>query len=182
MPICQNLTSRENLGFSVVDLMRIFGVNRQIMAIEFSKAVGLIAAIASAAKRLSDTRVEVKVNDVAIQLQGIVLDLQSEMMIIQSDYQGVLRSKEELEKKLIEQEGWDKERARYHLEKAGAGDWFNFVYALKAGTQPVEPAHWLCTHCYEDKKKSVLLSRPNSRWYCPRCNTEVLIGGLPKQT
>ena len=77
------------------------------MAIEFSKAIGLITAITSAAKRLADAREEVKVNEVAIHLQGIVLDLQSEMMMIQSDYQSSLRSKEELAKKLVEQEGWD---------------------------------------------------------------------------
>ena len=125
------------------------------MAIEFSKAIGLITSITSAAKRLADAREEVKVNEVAIQLQGIVLDLQSEMMMIQSDYQNILRSREDLGKKLIEMEGWDKERARYHLEKVG-GSWSGFVYALNVKNPSVEPAHWLCAHCYEDKKKSIL--------------------------
>jgi hypothetical protein len=150
-----------------------------IMAIEFSKAIGLVTAITGAAKRLADAREEVKVNEVAIQLQGIVLDLQSEMMMIQSDYQNVLRSKEDLEKKLIDQEGWDKERARYHLEKAG-GMWAGFVYALNVKNPSVEPAHWLCAHCYEYKKKSIIQARPGGKWYCPRCKTEILISGFPE--
>ena len=151
------------------------------MAIEFSKAIGLVTAITGATKRLSDARTEVKVNDVAIQLQGIVLDLQSEMMIIQSDYQQVLRSRDDLEKKLVEQEGWDKERARYQLEKIGGS--CGFVYALKKSEPPVEPTHWLCSNCYEDKKKSILQFAPKSglnRWACPRCKTEFHITGWPQ--
>ena len=150
------------------------------MAIEFSKAIGLVTAITGAAKRLADTREEVKVNEVAIQLQGIVLDLQSEMMMIQSDYQNILRSREDLEKKLIEMEGWDKERARYHLAKVGE-IWSGFVYVLNVKNPAVEPAHWLCAHCYEDKKKSILqVSGMNNKYRCPRCKTEITITGFPE--
>jgi rubrerythrin len=150
------------------------------MAIEFSKAVGLVTAITSAAKRLSDTREEVKVNEVAIQLQGIVLDLQSEMMMIQSDYQNILRSKEDLEKKLVEQENWDKERTRYHLKNVGTG-LTGFVYALNKSEPSIEPPHWICPNCYEDKKKSILqfTRKMPSSWNCPRCKTEVVITGFP---
>ncbi len=162
--------------FSFVDLSRDLRVNSWIMAIEFSTALGLLKTITGTTKRLADTREEVKVNDVAIQLQGVVLDLQSEMMIIQSDYQSVLRAKEDLEKKLIEQEGWNKERARYHLE-AVAGD---FVYALNVVKPSVESAHWLCAHCYEEKKKSILQRSPFPAWLCPRCKTKIVIADFPK--
>jgi rubrerythrin len=149
------------------------------MTTDFSNALNLIRTITSTAKRLADTREEVKVNEVAIQLQGIVLDLQAEMMMIQSDYQNVLRSKEELEKKLIEQEAWDKEGARYHLNRAD-GIWANYVYALNVTNPAVEPPHWLCSNCYQNKKKSILQARPANKWHCPRCNTEILMTGFPK--
>jgi hypothetical protein len=169
------------LEFSFVDLARDLRVNAGIMAIEFSKAIGLVTAITGATKRLSDARTEVKVNDVAIQLQGIVLDLQSEMMIIQSDYQQILRSRDDLEKKLVDQEAWDKERVRYHLEKIGGS--CGFVYALNVTNPSVEPSHWICAHCYEDKKKSILQLTPKSglhKWACPRCKTEFHIMGWPQ--
>jgi hypothetical protein len=148
------------------------------MPIDFSTALGLLRTITSTTKGLADARTEVKVNDVAIQLQGIVLDLQSEMMVIQSDYQGVLRSKDDLEKKLIELEGWDKERARYHLKAVGDGI---FVYALNVVKPDVEPAHWLCAHCYEEKKKSILQRNPYPQWLCPRCKTVIIITDIPRQ-
>jgi hypothetical protein len=147
------------------------------MATDFSIALGLLKTITGAAKRLADTREEVKVNEVAIQLQGIVLDLQSEMMMIQSDYQQVLRSKDELEKKLIEQENWHNERARYHLKKVGDGV---FVYALKDGKATTEPAHWICAHCYEEQKKSILQRNPYPTWLCPRCKTKIVITDIPE--
>jgi hypothetical protein len=149
------------------------------MPTEFATAIGLLKTITSTTKGLLDAREEAKINDVAIYLQGIVLDLQSEMMMIQPDYQNVLRSRDELEKKLAEHENWDNERARYHLEKA-QGMWGNCVYALNASNPAVEPAHWICAHCYENQKKSILQARPENKWYCPRCATVILVTGFPK--
>src|ERR1019366_1824411 len=90
-----------------------------IMAIDFSTALALLKTITGTTKRLADAREEFKVNEVAINLQSIVLDLQSEMLMIQADYQNILRSKEDLEKKLVEQEGWENERARCHGDTSG---------------------------------------------------------------
>jgi hypothetical protein len=146
------------------------------MATDFSAAFGLMKAITGTTKRFADAREEFKVNEVAIQLQGIALDLQSEMMMIQSDYQNILRSKEELEKKLIEQEAWNHERSRYHLEDVMG----NFVYALNVRNPSIEPAHWLCAHCYEEKKKSILQRNPYPHWFCPRCKTKITIQGFPQ--
>jgi len=137
---------------------------------DFTKAIGLVAGITQTAKRLADTREEVKVNEVAIQLQGVVLDLQTEMMMIQSDYQNVLRSHEDLEKKLVAQENWEKERARYRLERVGEGV---FVYALNPGQAEGEPHHWLCTRCYDNKQKSILQRYGVGEYRCPVCKTSV---------
>jgi hypothetical protein len=147
------------------------------MAYDFSTALGLLKTITGTTKRFADAREEFKVNEVAIQLQGITLDLQSEMMMIQSDYQNILHSKEDLEKKLIEQEGWDKERARYHLESVGDGI---FVYLLNPTANDIEPPHWICAHCYEEKKKSILQRNPYPSWICPRCKTRIVITDFPK--
>jgi hypothetical protein len=146
------------------------------MAIDFSAAFGLMKAITGTTKRFADTREEFKVNEVAIQLQGIALDLQSEMQMIQSDYQNVLRAKEDLEKKLVEQEGWDKERARYRLEKVGHGV---FVYSLDMTQPNIEPAHWICANCYQEKKKSIIQRNPYPHWICPRCKISVIINDWP---
>ncbi len=75
-----------------------------------------IEAIRKTAQTLLDTRTELKVNEVAIHLQGIALDLQSEMMVIQTQYQDALRTNEDLKTKLVQYENWDKEKDRYTLE------------------------------------------------------------------
>jgi hypothetical protein len=143
------------------------------MAIELTKAIKLVGQITNLAKGMANRSTEVKINEVAIHLQNIVLDLQAEMMMIQSNYQEVLRTKEDLEKKLAEDEKWDKERARYHLQKIGTeigAIGFAYVYALKAGQNAGEPDHWLCARCYNDKKKSILQPTPSASWWvCPEC-------------
>jgi len=60
--------------------------------LDLANAVGLMADMAKAAKRLLEAREEVKVNDVAIHFQGIALDLQTELMMIQSNYQNTLQT------------------------------------------------------------------------------------------
>ena len=145
------------------------------MAIEFLKAAGLVGEIASATKGLLNAREEAKVNQVAIQLQGIVLDLQSEMLMIQSDYQNVLRSRDELEKKLAKQEDWNKEGGRYHLQNVAG----NFVYALDLEKPSAEPPHWLCANCYQQNKKSILQNNPYPHWLCPSCKTQIVIMSFP---
>ncbi|HEY5043695.1 MAG TPA: hypothetical protein VIK53_17110 [Verrucomicrobiae bacterium] len=162
----------------MIDLSRDLRVNFSIMATEFSTVFGLLKTITGTAKRLADTRQEVKVNEVAIQLGSIVLDLQAEMNVIQSDYQNVLRTRDDLEKKLIEQENWNKERARYQLKQVGSSLWgfgSPFVYALKPGQDAGEPNHWLCARCYNDNKKRILQPLPGDVWACPECGVTIRV-------
>jgi rubrerythrin len=137
---------------------------------DFSRVVGLVTGISQATKRLLDARQEPKINEVAIHLQGIVLDLQSEMLMIQSDYQQVLRAREDLEKKLAAYENWEAQRARYHLERVGQGI---FVYALNTDHQGSEPVHWLCTRCYDNKQKSILQRVETNDYCCPVCKMQI---------
>ena len=142
------------------------------MGFDFSTAVRLVSDIGKTAKRLADTREEVKVNEVAIQLQGIVLDLQTEMMMVQSNYQNVLGANEDLKKQLVQHEQWEKDKERYELKFVGNA---TFVYSLKPGIDPIQPHHWLCTNCYKDGKKSILqrLDRGAPMMFCPSCKTEI---------
>lgn len=141
-------------------------------AVDFFKAIGLVGDIAKTAKSLSAAREEFKVNEVAIHLQGIVLDLQSEIMMMQSNYQEVLRSREDLEKKLAEHEGWEKDRQKYELKFVGNA---TFVYALKLEHELCQQKHWLCTNCYERRQKSILqrVEKGMPGMECPNCKMNI---------
>jgi hypothetical protein len=144
---------------------------------DFLKAIGFVRDISNTAKSFVNAREEFKINEVAIQLQGIALDLQSEMMVIQADYQNILRSCEDLKKQLEQYENWEKEKARYELIHSGNA---TFVYALKSEHHASEQIHWLCANCYNQNEKTILQRGPDGlRMRCPKCKMEIHPGEWP---
>ena len=135
--------------------------------ISFSPIYDSLSKITGIAKGLLDTHIQVQVNDVAIELQGAIIDLQSKVSAVQTDYQQALRAKEESEKKLVAYERWEQESARYRLHELESGI---FVYALRDAGASGEPAHWLCATCYQDRQKSILHreSKGSDVLVCPR--------------
>jgi hypothetical protein len=59
----------------------------------------------------------------------------------------------DLKAQLAAQEGWLIERDRYAMAQPFQGA---VTYALRKSASNGEPAHYICTHCYADGKKSVL--------------------------
>lgn len=145
----------------------------------FGKAIEAITSIRKTAQSLSNAREELKVNEVAIHLQGIALDLQSEMMMIQTQYQDALRTCEDLKSKLVQYENWDNEKSRYRLEPIGNN---SFVFSLKPDHPAGEQEHWLCTNCYNQGQKSILQMEPSgyTRMCCPRCQMKIQPAKWPK--
>jgi CO dehydrogenase/acetyl-CoA synthase delta subunit len=84
--------------------------------ISFSPIYDTLAKITGIAKGLLDTHFQVQINDVAIELQGAIIDLQSKVAAVPAEYQEALQAKEETEKKLVAYERWEQESARYSLQ------------------------------------------------------------------
>lgn len=139
----------------------------------FDKIISLLGVVTKTAKRLRDTREEAKVNEIAIYLQGIILDLQSELMLIQSSYQDILREKEDLKVALSKQEKWNDEKSQYWMRQVGLGV---FVYSLKPEHRTEELDHWLCTHCYNKGQKSIMQhTQPINTFFCPNCANKIRV-------
>ena len=69
--------------------------------ISFALIYESLSKITGIAKGLHDTHVQVKINDVAIELQSAIIDLQSKVSAVQAEYQEALRAKEDADKKLV---------------------------------------------------------------------------------
>lgn len=121
--------------------------------ISFSPIYATLSKITGIAKGLLDAHIQVQINDVAIELQGAIIDLQSKVSAVQVEYQKALQAKEETEKKLVAYESWERESARYSLQELAPG---MAAYALKPDCAAGEPAHWLCPDCYQKRQKSIL--------------------------
>jgi len=100
---------------------------------------------------------EVAVNEKASELFNIIIDLQShvsslqsDLMLIQSQYQELLQVKDNLEKQLVQMGEWEITKSNYKFIAVGIG---NFVYE---STDTSAQTHWICPNCYEKQKKSIL--------------------------
>lgn len=147
--------------------------HRATSMISFSPIYDTLSKITGITKGLLDAHIQVKINDVAIELQGAIIDLQSKVAAVQAEYQEALRAKEETEKQLVAYEQWERESARYAMKEMSPGV---VAYALKPDCAAGEPTHWICATCYKDRKVSILhpASKGSNVWVCPRVPGHIL--------
>lgn len=111
-----------------------------------------------------------------LQAQTDVLEhlftIKAEALTLQEKHLAIIHEKDELIKKIAQFEQWAKTESEYELQDIGDG---TFVYTSKNSQESGVPTHWLCTQCWDDRKKSILQrQRPRcaSKLVCPRCGFE----------
>jgi ribosomal protein L37AE/L43A len=133
-------------------------------------ATGVKTAI-SLAKSITEVVNDDKLKAKSIELYDTIISLQRGILSLQSEYHSLLQDKHGLKKKLMEIEGWEKEKMKYELVKIGEGV---HVFSLKTEYEPSMPSHYICPKCYHDNKKSILVaeytSSNESKYTCPKCN------------
>ena len=129
-----------------------------------------IKATIELAKTVKDIAGEAQIKQKSIELYDSIISLQSNIMSIQTSYHQALQEKHSLEKKLMDIEGWEKEKAKYSLVKIGEGV---HVFSLKREHHVTMPPHYICPNCYHEDKQSILqadyVSNNNTQYKCPRC-------------
>jgi hypothetical protein len=130
---------------------------------QVAKAAGSIVQL------VKDTETRQKI----IELQTSILDLHDRVRQAQVEQDELVKVKDELERKLLEHQQWGAEAARYELRQLADGI---FVYALKAEHKEGQPDHFLCPHCFEQKKRSIL-QHPvagYANYMCHACKFEIV--------
>ena len=144
---------------------------------------GGLKAAGEIVKSLIDLKTTHEVQAKAIELQAIILSVQSDAMEAQAREAELLQKMRELEEELRLFHNWSDEKESYELRPLEKG---GFVYALKSGVKANEPPHWLCTKCFQNQTKSILQfsgreaiergGRASHESYeCPNCSTRVLV-------
>ena len=119
----------------------------------FSKIVENVKTAISTVKQVVDLRNDYELHKATHQLLTTLDGVRNQLTSLQSEYATMQRSKDDMEKKLVELIQWKEDKARYELAKLPSG---TLVYRLKTEYQDVEPAHDLCPRCYNKNVKSVL--------------------------
>ncbi|WP_287459187.1 hypothetical protein [Sphingomonas sp.] len=134
-------------------------------------AVDIVTAINGALK--ASEVIEIKTT-----LNRLILDAQQTLFLAQQENAASADRIRELEQEIIRMTDWTAERQNYELREVAPGA---FAYVKKAAMQDAEPGHWLCTNCFEDRKKSILQLQglgSTGQWHihaCPRCSAKFSI-------
>ena len=105
------------------------------------------------AKALIGLRDSAMIDAKVIELRDHLIEAQGSTMQAQTEQSALIQEVRDLKKQITDMENWGKEKQRYQLIEPWAGC---FVYALKESSKETEPAHYICEHCYQGGRKSIL--------------------------
>ena len=137
-----------------------------------------LKAAADIAKGIMDLKSMAEVQGKVIELQSAILHAQSSALSANADQAEMAEEIRRLKADLERARGWEAEKQRYQLFAITNG---GVLYALKFDQrQPREPAHYLCTNCFELGRKTVLNIAGDkdgwTGWNCPVCRSRVETG------
>ncbi|HDL5082554.1 TPA: hypothetical protein PXD62_006245 [Pseudomonas aeruginosa] len=108
-----------------------------------------------------------------VELNGVLLGLQSQLNSAHADQTTLTRRIGELEAEIAQFKRWEQEKERYQLHQTEAG---GLVYRIKPEVQGTEPLHYICADCYQKAVKTIL--QPGDEGYykvlkCHPCGSSV---------
>ncbi len=119
----------------------------------------------------------VDVNAKAIELQQIIIKLQQDIFSAQDSQRTANEEIQSLKKEMSDLKSVGRDLTRYKLCSPFTG---SAVYGISKDDESKEPAHYLCTSCFQTGKKSILNPKANERGFqdfvCPTCRAMISTG------
>ena len=124
---------------------------------EITSALGALRGTVEFLKTVHDAEKQVDLNVVTLELQEKLINLHSEIFAIQEKYEALAATIVQLETELKREQERNEENSKYELESVGPGQ---FAYKFVGQDRP---EHFICSHCFEDGKKSILEVQKSDR-------------------
>jgi len=119
----------------------------------------------------------VDVNAKAIELQQIIIKLQQDIFSAQDSQRLANEEIQSLKKEISELKNVGRDLTRYKLCSPHFGC---TVYGISKDDESNEPAHYLCSNCFQSGKKSILNPKINEKnfvdFVCPTCRASMSTG------
>lgn len=136
-----------------------------------AQAFGALKAMKDIAETMIGLRDATAFRERQIEFQGKIIDAQSALSALQDERSSLIERVSALEKEVTGLKKWGADKEKYQLQAvSGLG---SLAYMLKPDARGSEPPHWLCTQCYENRKKSIMQPHASavqySVWKCPEC-------------
>lgn len=140
-------------------------------------AITSIKLAGEIAKTFVDLKSQAEINARVVDLQSVILEAQGALFAANDTQRELLAEIDTLKAKIIGMDQWATEQKRYRLYSPRDGMLF---YALTQATSNGEPAHYLCTNCFQTGRKSILNQGRNSQAWtqfeCPACRATISTG------
>ncbi|MDO9370027.1 MAG: hypothetical protein Q7T68_15785 [Sphingopyxis sp.] len=153
------------------------------MLAEISAGIGSLKALKDVVQGLNAANVQAQINEVKISLQEGILQAYEALLAAQERETASLTRMRDLEQEIVGLKDWSAERKRYQLVDAYRGA---FTYMPKRGMENGQPAHWLCTNCFEQGRKSFLQNKGLTRgttevvYGCDNCKGSLTVSARTK--
>ena len=119
----------------------------------FNQAFTSLQSASQLAKTLIGFRDTTMIDSKVIELRDHLIEAQGSTMQAQTQQSALIQEVRDLKQQIMDMEKWNEEKQRYQLVEPWPGC---YVYALKESGKGADPAHWICEHCYQDGRKSIL--------------------------
>lgn len=148
------------------------------MIAEFAAGIAGLKTITELTSLVLKMNVDAAVRQKAEESNFAIINAQNLMIELQSKHQELLGEKDQLKKRLVEMENWEVESQKYTLTEFG---FRAFVYTAKTNENDPTPKHWLCSECYQNRKKSILQrmghDTKGALYLCHHCKSELHVMG-----
>ena len=123
---------------------------------EILSAIKGIKVSVDIVKGLNNLKNDYEIKLATSDLLDSIINVQNDLLAIQSSYQTLLDSKGEIEKELMKLKDWETEKLNYSLKQISPGV---FVYIMKETQDSPDKQYWLCTNCFDTKNIKSILQR-----------------------
>jgi hypothetical protein len=151
------------------------------MFAEFMTAMQSLKVATEIANGLVGLKTSTEIHTKVTELNAKILSAQQDLFTANATHAAKIEEVRELKEQIARMEKWDAQKKRYKLVPLYPG---SVAYALQKAMSEGEPAHYLCTRCYEDSKRSIMQRSQkhasyfgvSSYFICPACKTEIDVG------
>ena len=120
-----------------------------------------------------------EVQSKAIELNQKLIAAQHEIFAANAEHSKLIVRANELEQEIAKLNEWNERKKRYKLVNPWEGN-PALVYSVRESCRDTEAAHWICTKCFDDNRRSILQPKKGSNGFillaCATCKAEVETG------
>ena len=135
----------------------------------------LIGTATGLIKTVADLTTESKVREKTVELNSVIIGIQSGLITMQKESFELQQENERLKNEIASFNNWETIKSYYVLMRTSDG---NIVYTPSERHPQPKPERYICANCFNDHRESIYVKVPpygGAMHQCPKCKTVIMI-------